>query len=215
MKAKDPLRSLPTVDVRSFPCEVRMTTSPAGRKVVEGYAAVFNSRSQVLRDDDGEPFVEQIRPGAFTRSLVEADVRGLYNHDTRYLLGRRGAGTLRLSEDSKGLAYEVELADRSYDRDLEISLERKDVFGSSFSFATVEDEWTEGPDGVVVRELRAVHLFDVGPVVFPAYLLASASIRSHKQFLEQRSAKAAPPPAVEYPTPEQRALLREFASAGF
>lgn len=221
-------RQTQALDVRSVPGEVRMTTSTAGKRTIQGYAAVFNSRSQVLSaeaDGDGDAgdgsgpdnFVEIVLPGAFTRSLAESDVRGLFNHDTRYLLGRRGAGTLRLAEDSTGLAYEIDLGTRSYDRDLEESLDRKDVFGSSFSFATVADDWSVQDDGMALRQLRAVHLFDVGPVVFPAYRAATATCRALSRYaVEARaaaSAAAAAAPAVVYPTPDQVSLLNWFAIA--
>ena len=213
---KPPADVHPTIDLRFTTTEVRMTTSAAGKRTIEGYGAVFNSRSQTLYTEAGNPFVETIKPGAFAKSLTESDVRGLYNHNTDRLLGRRGAGTLRLAEDSTGLHYSIDLGNRSYDRDLEESLDRKDVIGSSFSFATVDDDWTEGDGGVFVRELRQVHLFDVGPVVFPAYRAATATCRSYEKFAEVRSAKnAPPPPAISYPTPDQRALLLFFEQSDF
>ena len=199
---------LPSIDVRTVPGEVRMTTSAAGKRTIQGYAAVFNSRSQLINTPDGSGFYETIRPGAFARAVQDCDVRGLFNHDTRFCLGRKGAGTLRVSEDSKGLPYEIDLGTRSYDRDLEESLDRGDVFGSSFSFATIDDAWTMGQDGVCVRELIQVHLFDVGPVVFPAYLAATATVRSLSHFAEESKK----PPAV-FPTDEQRHLLDWFTHA--
>lgn len=209
----EPTVSHPTLELRSFPCEVRMGSNPAGQKMVTGYGAVFNSRSQVLYTEKGDPFVEIVKPGAFVKSLADADVRALMNHDTRFLLGRLNARTLRLKEDEKGLPYEIDLGNRSYDRDLEESLVRGDIYGSSFSFATVEDDWQEGPNGIAQRELRSVHLFDVGPVVFPAYLASSATFRSFERFAETRSARGASSPGVTYPTAEQTALLNWLSLA--
>jgi uncharacterized protein len=205
--------SLPSYDVRSSLGEVRSTTNSAGKRVVEGYAAVFNSRSQVLYSEDGLAFVETIKPGTFLKSLQESDVRGLLDHDKRFLLGRRGAGTLQLGEDTQGLEYKITLGSRSYDRDLEESLERRDIIGSSFGFATIEDAWMDGPDGLALRELRQVHLFDVGPVAFPAYRAATATCRSLKQFAETRSAPPAPSPTPFQPTPDQLRALNFFRYA--
>jgi hypothetical protein len=86
---------------------------PDGRKLT-GYAARFNAET-----DLGE-FIEVIRPGAFTRTLAAAtagNIRAIYEHDGKSLLGRLGAGTLRLSEDSEGLAFELDLPDTNLGRD--------------------------------------------------------------------------------------------------
>lgn len=211
--------------------EVRMVERD-GKRVITGYGARFNAPSQVLRTDKGDPFIETIRPGAFRKAIEEADVRGLFNHNPNFLLGRRASGTLRLREDDAGLAYEIDAPDTSYARDLAVSLDRRDVSGSSFSFAVVDDEWSEREDGMLLRELRAVHLFDVGPVVFPAYRATSATVRSLDGYFERRDAgrvtvsvpaaietepeatpEPEPAPAVTYPTPAQVALLNQIRLA--
>lgn len=198
--------SHPTLDIRTFPGEVRMTTLPSGRKKIEGYAAVYDSRSAVIPPDKGGPFVEIVRPGAFDKSLADGtDVCALFNHDKRFILGRRSAGTLRIASDSRGLPYEIDLGTRSYDRDLEESMERGDVVGSSFSFVGVEDNWFDDATGMVVRELRCVHLFDVGPCVFPAYRGAIATCRSLEIHVESRSARCKH--AETYPNLDQRMFL--------
>jgi HK97 family phage prohead protease len=202
----------PAVELRSITTEVRMIETPGARPKIRGYAAVFNSRSQTLRTDKGDEFVETIRPGAFRRAVLEADVRGLIDHDSRRILGRRSAGTMKLWEDDHGLGYEIDAPDTSYARDLLESLRRGDISGSSFSFATIDDDWSEGEGGLAVRELRSVHLFDVGPVAFPAYLTTSATCRALDAFRESRSAatRTVPAPAITYPTGDQVALLNQL-----
>ena len=59
-----------------------------------GYASVFNRLSQNLGG-----FVEQVRSGTFSKTIREADVRALFNHDADQVLGRSNSGTLRLQED--------------------------------------------------------------------------------------------------------------------
>src|ERR1700678_3439794 len=74
-------------------------------RTVSGYAAVFNSLSKDLGG-----FKEVIRPGSFQRSIqANSDVRATYNHGT--LLGRTASGTLKLNEDARGLAFELQLPD--------------------------------------------------------------------------------------------------------
>lgn len=133
---------------------------------IEGHAAVFNRLSQDLGG-----FVERIAPGAFTKTIKEADVRALFNHDASLILGRTKAGTLRLAEDQTGLLYDVSVPDTSYGRDLMVSIERGDVNQSSFGFRVIDDGWDRTDDGYPLRTLREVSLQngDVSPVTYPAY----------------------------------------------
>jgi len=152
-----------------------------------GHAAVFDQRTSI-----GNPlswgFYEQIATGAFTKTIQEADVRFLIDHDPSLLLARTKSGTLRLSEDKLGLATDADLASTTYGRDLAILLERGDVSQMSFGFQVPKgkDEWTieqvETDDGttvdVEVRTIREAKLFDVSVVTFPAYEGTDAQLRS-------------------------------------
>lgn len=149
-----------------------------------GYAAVYGSHSQDLGG-----FVEVIRPGAFTRTLTAPDnIRALYEHDNQRLLGRVGSGTLKLSEDSKGLAFELSLPDTSYARDLGILVERGDIAGCSFGFQVPigGDAW-ELRDGTLTRDLINVNLHEITITGNPAYLdttVAKRSMESWHQSVE-------------------------------
>jgi len=140
----------------------------AGRRL-EGYAAVFNTEAPIGR------FIEVIRPGAFTASLAaRADIVALVDHDRGRLLGRTRAGTLRLSEDSRGLAFDLDLPETTLGRDILALAERGDIGGASFAFRATDEAWpTPGR-----RELRAVHLLDVSIVhSFPAYSQTAVTAR--------------------------------------
>ena len=138
-----------------------------------GYAAIFDRLSGNLGG-----FLERLEPGAFRSTLKQADVTALFNHDPNNLLGRSSAGTLRLTEDDKGLRYEVDLPYTSLGRDVAELLRRRDLQSSSFGFRTISDEWGETDDGYPLRTLTEVALRDVGPVTFPAYSSTEASLRS-------------------------------------
>ncbi|MCI8212589.1 peptidase [Pseudomonas sp. S25] len=160
-------------------CELRAVQLPdgqAGAPKIAGYAAVFNVRSDLL----GGFFVELIAPGAFDDVLAQ-DTRGLFNHDPNYLLGRTTSGTLRLTVDERGLAYEIDTPDTLTIRDLVVApIARGDMSGSSFAMRVAPggDTWHE-EDGVVVRTIyKVAELRDVGPVSFPAYPDSSAAQRS-------------------------------------
>ena len=157
--------------------------------VIQGHAAVFNRLS---RDLGG--FVEQVAPGAFKRSLNSgADVRALFNHDPNMILGRSKSGTLRLGEDSVGLAYEITLGGQTYARDLYESIERGDVDQSSFGFFNVRDEWARTDAGYPLRTLveNEISDGDVSPVTYPAYPDADSGIRAVRSRAEALGLDAA------------------------
>lgn len=138
---------------------------------VEGYASVFESRSGNLGG-----FVEKVRNTAFNKTVKEADVRALWNHDPQYVLGRTSAKTLDVSVDNNGLYYRALLPNTSYGKDLAELLERRDVRESSFTFFKVQDEWDLTEDGYPQRSLVEVGLIDVAPVTFPAYEDATSGV---------------------------------------
>jgi hypothetical protein len=163
---------------RSYPLrELRLEPAPDGQRKVIGYAAVFDVLSEPLWG-----FREKIRKGAFTKTIGEADVRALFNHDENYVLGRSKAGTLTLWEDDTGLGIEILPPDTQWARDLLVTVGRGDVNQMSFSFRVLREEWSGsvGPAPVPeeIRTLIEVELRDVSVVVFPAYLPTIAQVRS-------------------------------------
>lgn len=145
-----------------------------GNRLV-GHAAVFGQTAEL------PGHYEALAPSVFDAVLADpaTDVRALMNHDPDRLLGRQGAGTLKLGVDDEGLAFEVELPDTSYAHDLRELVGRGDLTGASFAFMPGDDEWTKAPDG---RQLRthtsARRLLDVSAVTFPAYDGAGVALRS-------------------------------------
>lgn len=145
--------------------------SKGDKTVIEGYAAMFSKRSTDLGG-----FVEEIRAGAFTKTVKEADVRALFNHDENLVLGRTRSGTLELSQDNSGLYYRVSPPDTSYARDLLAIMERGDVTQSSFAFYKVQDDWSALDSDMALRSLIEVKLVDVSPVTYPAYPDATSGL---------------------------------------
>jgi len=164
-------------DERQFKLELREAEGDNPPMLV-GYAARFNSWS-----DDLGGFVERIKPGAFRKALMISDVRALYNHDSNQLPLGRTPKTLRLVEDTKGLKVEIDLPDTQNARDLQTSINRGDISQMSFGFTVAEsgDEWKE-KDGMAKRTITEIHeLFDVSPVVFPAYSQTKIAVRTLEQ----------------------------------
>lgn len=142
----------------------------------EGHAALFDSATWIGSKRYG--FFEEIAPGAFTKTLQEADVRFLHNHDSNLVIARNTAGTLSLGEDGSGLAVDSDMDTRqSYVNDLAISLERGDITQMSFAFDMITYEWSVRDDGTEVLRHTEVALHDVSTVTYPAYTDTDAALR--------------------------------------
>lgn len=152
-------------ETRGFALEIRTK----GRSL-EGYAATFGTVASI-----GGRFDEQIAPGAFATSLrSKPDILALVDHDPGRVLARTRSGTLRLSEDSRGLAFSLDLPDTAAGRDVLALAERGDLGGMSFGF-TVKDEHRVGDR----RELRSVDLHEISVVsAWPAYEGTSVQART-------------------------------------
>ena len=161
-------------DVRkNIPIMERRTTTQradVNGQTIAGYAAVFNSPSEDLGG-----FIEYIAPGAFD-SVMNDDVRGFYNHDYNYLLGRASSGTLRLSTDERGLRYEIDLPNTTYANDLIELMRRGDVNQSSFAFMIESDSWSVKGKQNIRTITKISRLIDVAPVVIPAYPAATSQL---------------------------------------
>lgn len=158
------------------PLEVRASNAGDGMQF-SGYAAVFNSDSEPL------PFIEQIAPGAFKRSLSSGrEIRMFNNHNTDQVLATTRNGSLTLSEDSRGLWVEASLPNTTLGRDLATLVADGTVHSMSFGFSVPSggDSWSE--DGRS-RVLRDVVLHEVSIVQgFPAYPETSgASVRTAEE----------------------------------
>jgi uncharacterized protein len=159
-----------TIDARSI--ERREDGDPIGFK---GHAALFNKPTWIGPKRWG--FREQVAPGAFAKTIKEADVRFLINHDPNLLLARNKADTLRLSEDKQGLATDADMAPVSYAQDLAVLLERGDISQMSFAFETVKDQWEIDDDENELRTILEARLWDVSVVTYPAYEDTDAGLR--------------------------------------
>lgn len=165
----------------TLPVEARAEADQPKR--LAGYAAVYDTATEIAG-----LFREQIAPGAFADAIGRDDVRALFNHDANFVLGRTTAGTLRLWSDATGLRYEADLPETTWASDLMVSVTRGDVSQSSFAFEVISDEWDYPKNEKPLRTIRAVKLYDVSPVTYPAYAETSVSARS----LEAAKSEPAP-----------------------
>lgn len=163
---------MPKAQMEQRTIQTQVETRTMGSKVwIEGYGAVFGKRSGNLGG-----FVEVVESSAFNKTVREADVRALRDHNPSMVLGRVKAGTLELAIDSTGLHYRALAPNTTYARDLLELLDRGDVNQSSFQFWTVQDTWDLTEEDYPQRHLLEVGLVEVSPVTFPAYEDATSGI---------------------------------------
>lgn len=164
---------------------------------IVGYGAVFyradNPGTQYRFDIWGQPIVERVMPGAFDRAVRSSDVLGLFNHDPDNLLGRTSSGTMRLTVDTVGLRYEIDIPNSDIGKRVAEAIQRRDLTGSSFSFLPAKDgqRFIDGDfngEKVAFRELTDLDIFDTGPVSMPAYTATSAGLRYVMDATEGRAA---------------------------
>ncbi len=158
-----------------------------GRTIV-GYAAVYGAESEDLGG-----FTERIAPGAFSPVLGNADVRCLLNHDPNSVLGRTRSGTLRLTDEQRGLRFECDLPDSPLGQNVREAVKRGDVDGASFRFAVGTDTW----DGDVRTVTAIKELHDVTVATYGAYPAASVELRTRPDTKPAAPAEKDKPPMTE------------------
>jgi len=175
-------------ECRNYSSAVEIRQADDGNATLVGLAAVFDSLSENLGG-----FREQIMPGAFDDADM-SDVRGLFNHDANFVLGRTRSDTLELEITKKGLRFEIDLPDTQTIRDLVLGpIQRGDVDQSSFGFIVAPGgaSFDENEDGVLIRTItKFQRIFDVSPVTFPAFQdtqVSEASFRSFQQEIENHT----------------------------
>lgn len=146
--------------------------------IVEGYAALFNTRTQLYTW-----LFEEIAPGAFADALNQADTVLQINHNEDLVLSRMDIAIdpLEIFEDSKGLFYRGKLRDTELSRHYWTMIKDGIIRQSSFMFNIEAYERTELNDYQDLRRITKVKkLYDVAPVTRPAYNETTATARSKK-----------------------------------
>jgi HK97 family phage prohead protease len=145
-------------------------------------------------------FLERTAPGSFAKTIAErADqIKVLFNHGMEMLTGDMILGAISLLEERANGPYaEVPLLDGV--PPLIVSGLRAGVYGSSFMFEVLRDDWNlepqrsdYNPDGIPERTIREVRLLEFGPVTWPANPAATAGLRSDTDRYAERLRDRAP-----------------------
>jgi len=184
---KDYVRTLnDKAERRFFKSELRAPVDKESR-TVEGYAAVFNSDSEIFYGS----WIERIAPGFFD-DVLKDDAVALFNHDPNLILARNGVN-MSIEQDSKGLKYRFEAPNTTAGNDLLENLRNGNIYQSSFAFTVKEEKWTNPSDKqkyAIRTLLKAERLYDVAPVTYPAYPDTTVGQRSFENIDKETKDKA-------------------------
>lgn len=156
--------------------DTRVTFSASAEmtgNTLSGFAHAFGQLTQV-----GNRYL-RFAQSAFDQALSHSDVRAFLNHDTTLLLGRQSNGTVRLSVQPDGLAYEIDLPDTTYAADLKTLIARGDLSNMSFGIIPGAHTLSKAPDGKqIITHTSVKEIFDISPVSLPAFAGSTVSLHS-------------------------------------
>jgi HK97 family phage prohead protease len=147
---------------------------------LEGYAAVTNTPTRI--DSYEGRFDEVIATGAFKKTLAERGTRVVlqFDHGSHPLIGSLPIGQIQeLSEDARGLYVKARLFDNDLVKPVRQAIDGGAIQGMSFRFSVVGESWDESGD-TDLRTITELKLFEIGPVVFPAYEETSVGVRARQ-----------------------------------
>ena len=159
--------------VRNFRSLDLNANDEAAEKIISGYFIVFNSETELY-----EGYFEEIAPESFD-NVDLSDVRALIDHETSKVLGRTKSGTLTLSVDAKGVYGEIKVNENDTEAmNLYSRVQRGDVDQCSFGFNILDEAMETRDDGSYKFTIKAIELFEVSVVTFPAYADTAVEARS-------------------------------------
>lgn len=146
---------------------------------LDGYGAVFNEWTNI--DSYEGQFRERIAPGAFKRTLGMRAPVLQFDHGSHPLIGSIPLGRITsITEDAHGLRVKARLSDNWLVEPVRDAIRDGAIDGMSFRFRVIDETWARGRDSVAERTITEVELYEVGPVVFPAYEQTSVGVRSRQ-----------------------------------
>lgn len=156
--------------------EFRAEQTGDGR-TLEGYAAVFGTPTRI--EDWAGAFDEQIARGAFNRTLNARKPVLQFDHGHDARTGSVPIGAIeQINEDSNGLFVRARLFDNPVVEPIRQAIEGGAIDGMSFRFRVNDHTVLKRKGDVDLRTIREVELYELGPVVFPAYDATTVGVRS-------------------------------------
>jgi len=176
--------------------EFRAVGDTGDGRTLDGYAATFGNPSRI-QSWEGE-FDEEIAAGAFRKTLRQRMPVLQFDHGRDQRTGSVPIGSIdELAEDDQGLHVVARLFDNPVVEPIRQAIAGKAITGMSFRFQVKREAWIDR-DGVKIKDdelqrllwepgdrgplkrtiLEVDPLYELGPVVFPAYDSTSVGVRS-------------------------------------
>lgn len=203
-------------ETRSVPCvDIEMRSGSNGTLHFSGRPCVTGVPYDM--EDAFGSYTEVVRSGAFSKTLSEgADVGLNLNHQGLFL-ARTKSGTLKLTEDDKGLFAEASLdASSPLVQTVRSAIDRGDLAAMSFAFKVTRQAWSPDYDHRTILECSLNH-GDISLVNHPAnsatdgtVALVARQVRHHA-----RPERPQPPVTVNREAEEWLAAQRAYVASGY
>lgn len=174
------MTQLKRMEIRTLPIQLHQNDND--KLSVSGYVNVTGSFSEPIRNSNGEYFRETIEQGVFNNALGRANrVDFLAEHDTTKILATTENSSLELNEDSKGLFMSAKISPTTWGKDAYQLIVDGIIQGLSFGMIVLDQDWSTCNDGLPLRTIKAIELFEVSAVRHPAYKSSSVEARGIEQ----------------------------------
>ena len=165
-----------TVRTAEFPFTLDRSDETSDGLTFEGCVAVFDTPA-AISDQFGD-YTETIARSAFNRTLQRGFPPLLFEHGKHPLIGRMPLGVITDMEPvSRGLFVRARLSDNWLIQPVRDAIRDKAITGCSVRMEPMKVD-DNGRGSARTRVIREARLYDVGPVVYPAYKETTAAVRS-------------------------------------
>lgn len=161
------------IEVRALDLNINDVDEESKEMKLQGYVAT-DASSHILGKEGKKKWREVIAPGTFRNAIAKAkrlkeSIDLLADHDTKKILASTANGSLKLEEDEVGLYFEATVSPTSYGRDLYVLVKDGIIKGLSFGMKVLNEDWSLAADGMPLRTISEIELFEVSALKTPAY----------------------------------------------
>lgn len=158
------------MEIRSLPIKMSSNVND-GVLSVSGIVNGAGSVSEILTNPkNGRQFRETIAPGVFAKAISNASrIDFLSQHDKTQILSTTDNKSLQLQETEKGLEMRADISSTTWGKDTFQLIKDGIIKGMSFGMRVSDDNWSMGSDGIPMRTINGINLFEISAVRNPAY----------------------------------------------